>query len=550
VPDETSGAAPAAWLRLTLAIAAAVQLAVINAWPGFPSPNERARAYQALAVAARGSLEIGPELARHGGIEDVAVAGGAAYPNKAPGMLPLLLPAALAARAAAGGSPARELALTLLFGRLLAASLPFLLTVALLARRLGPRPSPGAALAVAAFALASPALPASLLLFSHSLAAFLLLAAFALLHAPAPPDARRAAAAGALIGWAVTAEYPALVPGGVLAALALLRLRPAGAAALALGGAVPALALAAYNAACFGSPFALSSGREAHAAYGELAAHGVFGVGAPALPALAGLLVSPARGIVVWWPLLLLAAAGVRRRAAPAAADDRAPLILAPLALLVAMSGYPNWHGGWFAGPRYLLAVLPLVTLLAARGADRLWRGPGFAPAAVAAALWGAAQVWPLLSSFPFPPEDYPLPALTLALPLLRAGVLAPSWLPATVLATVLTALAAAAVALLARTARLGARGAAAALAAAAVAAAAAAALPPPRTWKARLEMAVVHDTYALAPRPGALEALAAAATTPAQRARLAALIAERDRTRAGPAPGASRSDGRGPGGE
>jgi hypothetical protein len=531
----TSGAAAGAWLRLTLALAAVVQLVVVNSWPAFPSPNERARAYQALAVAARGSLEIGPELARHGDMEDVAIAGGAAYPNKAPGMLPLLVPAALAARAAAGGAPDRELALTLVLGRLLAASLPFLLTVALLARRLGRRPSPGATLVVAAFALASPALPASLLLFSHALVALLLLAAFALLYAPAPPDARRAAAAGVLIGWAVTAEYPALVPGGVLVALALPRLRAVGTAALALGGAVPALALAAYNVACFGSPLALSSGREAHAAYVELAARGVFGVGVPALPALAGLLASPARGIVVWWPLVLLAAAGVRRREAPSATDDRAPLILAPLALLVVMSGYPNWHGGWFPGPRYLLSVLPFAAILAARGADRLARKPAAAAAACAAALWGAAQVWPLLASFPFPPEDYPLPAITFALPLLRTGVLVPSWLPAAALAAGLAALAAVTVVLLCRTAGLRARGAAAALAAAAVAVAAATAVPPPRTWKARLELAVAHDVYAGAPRTGALEALAPACETPAQRARLAALIAERDRARPRP---------------
>ena len=41
------------WLPSVLAIAAALQLTLVNVWPRFESPNERGRAYQALAVAAR-----------------------------------------------------------------------------------------------------------------------------------------------------------------------------------------------------------------------------------------------------------------------------------------------------------------------------------------------------------------------------------------------------------------------------------------------------------------------------------------------------------------
>ena len=42
------------WLLLTLGIVAALQLVVVNFWPRFESPNERARAYQALAVVHAG----------------------------------------------------------------------------------------------------------------------------------------------------------------------------------------------------------------------------------------------------------------------------------------------------------------------------------------------------------------------------------------------------------------------------------------------------------------------------------------------------------------
>jgi len=518
------------WLLACLAIAATLQLVVVNHWSGFASPNERGRAYQAIAIASHGSLAIDREVARFGTMEDIAIVGGHLYPNKAPGATLLVVPAAVVARAIAGGSDA-ELVWTLTLGRLLASSLPFLLTVLLLARYLRGAAPAGAPLAVLTFALASPALSASLLLFSHSLAAFLLLAAFVLLYSRPRPDLWRAALAGLAIGWAVTAEYPAVVPGAVLLIVALPRLRAAGALAVAAGGAAPAAALAVYNQACFGSPLALSSGHEAHAAYVDLARHGLFGVGVPTLPGLLGLLASPSRGLLVWLPVVALAAAGLGRRTS---AKDRTALVLTPLALLLAMAGYSNWHGGWFPGPRYLLATLPLVFVLVARGAET---SLGSRPARVlvaAAVLWGAAHTWLSLASFPFPPEDYPLPAVTFSLPLLRAGVLAPSWLPPPVAAVILAVLAGAAAALLMLqgmpTSSTRERAAAGILAG--VALVTTLALPRPTTWQARLEWAVVHDLYAGAPRGGALEALRPQCETLDQRNQLQRRLAERDLAR------------------
>ncbi|MEW6337439.1 MAG: hypothetical protein AB1625_08550, partial [Acidobacteriota bacterium] len=156
--------------------AGALQLALVNFWPGFPSPNEWPRAYQAMAVVGRASLAIDAEVGRYGGSEDLAAGRGGLYPNKAPGMLPLLLPAAALAHVASGGDDARELRLTLWLGRLLAASLPFLLTVLLLDAATFSSGPGGGRVVVLTYALASPALAASLLLFSHALSACLLLA--------------------------------------------------------------------------------------------------------------------------------------------------------------------------------------------------------------------------------------------------------------------------------------------------------------------------------------------------------------------------------------
>lgn len=518
------------WLLLTLGIVVVLQLVVVNFWTRFESPNERARAYQALAVISRGSLEIGAEVERFGGMEDVAAAAGRLFPNKAPGTLPLLLPGALLAHGFAAGDAEGKLRLTLVLGRLLAASLPFAVCVLLLARSTASLPR-GGPLAVAAYTLGTPALAASLLLFSHALTACLLLAGYLLLLGSSRPRWQAGMLAGFLLGWAVVCEYPVAVPAAVVALAALRRLGLRGALAFSGGGLVPLALLAAYNTACFGSPLALSTGHEAYASFAALVKQGFFGISWPTLGGLAGLLFSPSRGLVVWAPLVALSVIGALVRPRwPGDLGARFALAAAPLALLVAMSGYPNWHGGWFPGPRYLLPVLPLVFVLAARGAESALERTWGRVLVALGALWGWAQLWLVVASFPFPPEDVPLPAFTLAPGLLADGVLIPSWLPSSVLTFVLAVLALLAALQLLMLATPGSRRGERLVAVALLLGALllASRVSPPRSWQASLERAVIHDLYAGGPK-GTLEALRPRAETPARRATVEEWITRRD---------------------
>lgn len=393
----------------------------VNYWPAFPSPAERPRVYQALAVVHRGRLDIGREIRCWGGSEDVAAFAGRQFPNKAPGLLPLLLPgAALAHLTTPCGSQA-ELRAALVLGRLAACSLPLWVTLALLRRRKGPTEW-----LAWVWALASPAWAASLLLFSHAFTACLVLAGFVLLHGRTR-HRRRDALAGALLGWAVGCEYPLAVPAAVLVLAVAGPGRWRRWLAIVAGAVGPAAGLAAYDQACFGSPWSLSSAHEAHAGYASLLGSGVFGVGLPTPAGLFGLLLSPARGLLVWFPLLWLGAAAL-----PWARErlDRAEIVagLSGLGLVVVMAGYRNWHGGWFPGPRYLLAVLPLLLVAVAPGIGRLRCHAAGRIALAAAALWGVTASWLGVVSFPFLPEDIPLPFLTLTPSLLADGITFPSW--------------------------------------------------------------------------------------------------------------------------
>jgi hypothetical protein len=97
-----------------------------------------------------------------------------------------------------------------------------------------------------------------------------------------------------------------------------------------------------------------------HATY-----HGVAGAwGGSIVPGLAGLLVSPSRGLLVYSPVLLFAVGG----AVLAFADRGGPLLRwlagAVAATVLMLGGFSVWWGGHSFGPRLLADVLPLLALL------------------------------------------------------------------------------------------------------------------------------------------------------------------------------------------
>jgi hypothetical protein len=134
--------------------------------------------------------------------------------------------------------------------------------------------------------------------------------------------------------------------------------------AFVAGAAIPLGLLLAYQALCFGSPFVPSYAREAYPAYAELAHRHFLGFGPPSARVALDYLFHPARGILLFSPFFLWAGPGFARwlRSKRERVDGVFVLAAAVVSFLV-LTGYPNWHGGWSLGSRYLL---PLVFLTAA----------------------------------------------------------------------------------------------------------------------------------------------------------------------------------------
>lgn len=113
----------------------------------------------------------------------------------------------------------------------------------------------------------------------------------------------------------------------------------------------------------------------------------------------AWLMVSPARGLLVYCPYLVVVAAlllGCRKHLADAGLLLPAGLAIAAHTLLI--SSYAGWHGNWAYGPRYFCDVLPWFVLATAVGVGGLaalpvpvvsWRKLVPAAALMACFAWG-----------------------------------------------------------------------------------------------------------------------------------------------------------------
>jgi hypothetical protein len=356
------------WAFLAVLAAAALTYAL-----PFRQPDCNTTSHYALVqMLASGTRSID---SIHGQSCDISWSGGHFYSNKAPGLALVSVPwyallrgfdalrpnrlARASFPAAMRAIPRRNLWLLGLWGAVLPA-----LGSLILVRRLAERIEPGSGvLAAATLGFATILLPFASLYFSHALAAFLALAAFAL-----TTRLKRTFLAGAIAGFGVVVEYPFAMLAAVLAVYVVVRAGARSAAWFAAGAALGIAPLFIFNAWAYGSPFHLSylgavlvPGITGHDVLGANSS-GFFGVGLPrpggALHVLAG-----RRGLLSVAPVLLLVPYGLRlmwRRGDVA----ESALISAILAVfLIYNFGYYSPLGGATPGPRLLVSILGIAVV-------------------------------------------------------------------------------------------------------------------------------------------------------------------------------------------
>jgi hypothetical protein len=404
-------------------------------FPPFFNPNELSRFQTVVAFVETGSFAIDGELAALGDHEDKAAAGGRLYSNKAPGLSLAAIPVYALLRIFLP-RPDSPTALIFVLLRFLTVSLVCVLALGRFARRLSRRPewSSVAALVTFAVGFGTPYLYYARSFFGHAwTAALLFLAWDALSESERGTTARRrdlgGALAGFLAGWAAISEYT-MAPVALALAVRAAFPPPGGGRArrffsFVAGASVPLALVLAYQAVCFGSPFVPSYAREAYPAYAELAGRRFFGFGAPDPKVLLAYFFHPARGILLFSPFFFWAGPGFARWLR--SKRDRADgifVLAASVAAVLELAAYPNWHGGWAFGSRYLLPLLFLTaaSLPFALGSS-LSRG-FFAAAVVFSA---GAHVLATLS-WPNFPLDFSFPPATASAWFLARGWVAPNF--------------------------------------------------------------------------------------------------------------------------
>lgn len=416
-------------MGVVIAVFALLTIYFTGVFPPHANVNELSRFQAVVAFVERGTFAIDEELRRLGDHEDKAMWGGRFYSNKAPGLAFAAIPVYRALRSVFP-PPRSGTDAIFVWVRLLTVSAVSVLALWRFARLLRYLGGGGeVALIAAAVAFGTPFFFYARSFFSHAWTASLLILAVDRIRA-SQRDPRggggAAFAAGLLAGWAAISEYPVFILLPLLGLRAFAGGKWTRALAFGAAAAIPIGLLLVYNAACFGSLWTLSSAREAHPQFAELAGRGVFGIGTPRPRILLSYLFHDNRGLLLAAPFLAWSAWGFARSWRSRSGRSRPDLALCltiTLVFLAVMSGYPNWEGGWCLGSRYLVPVLFVAAIAIPHALEsRLSRG-----LFVAAAAFAVAHHALLTSSFPYFPPSLPWPAATGSLWFLKRQFVAPN---------------------------------------------------------------------------------------------------------------------------
>jgi len=365
--------------------------------------NQNSRFDLLRAIIERHTLQID---AYHENTQDKAHFRGHYYSDKAPGLVFLAVPFALAARPvlrSAGvdpQSPRGELALSYIVGAATAA-LPAALggmCLFYLGLRLTGNPS-AAAFGTVILCLATPLWAYASLFWAHALVGACLISSFACaLEARDSQSARGdflwALSLGLAAGWATVTEYPAAPASSMLALFALWQVWGRGVAArwrvvagVGLGAAICVIVLLCYLHSAFGT-FRPSYSYYDPNSFTFMQRQGYMGLTYPHPDRLLKILFGCSRGLFFASPVLVFAVWGLWRLGKENVHRAAAFLAAAIVSYYFLFNAsFYWWKAGLSFGPRYAGASFPLLCVglaMAWARATRAWRR-----VLIATGLWG-----------------------------------------------------------------------------------------------------------------------------------------------------------------
>lgn len=402
--------------RFLLALYAFCTVYLIPIFPHFDSANEISRWVSVAGLLEHGTLDTRWSEPLVGKLVDASLFQGHVYSNKPPGLALLGVPGYLAVRPFLGPPTRGNVRWSWLAMRLSAVTVPAVLLGLLVVA--WPEPDP---LAVGTLLFATPVFLYGMLLFSHVTAALCLYAAFVCLFGPPgrPEAIRRDLLAGFLCGFGVITEYTLALPVIVLGIVLLFsadRFRRL--TRFVIAGTAWAILLGIYDRRLFGSFVSTSASHEAWIDPADIRAGGLFGIRWPTGAGFWTVTGSFSRGLLFFSPVLILGLVAM----IPRGTRRSWARFLIVATLLAAIAGYAGNDGGWCAGARYLV---PIVPFFVDAMHERRVRPGGLV--AFLLAFSAILCVLPVLT-FPFVPVEFNFLHATFTRPLLSAGFLTPNW--------------------------------------------------------------------------------------------------------------------------
>ena len=277
------------------------------------------------------------------------------------------------------------------------------------------------------YGLATNAFSYSGVYFGHQIVAFLLFCSFYLvfLIAEGAIKPRILVLIGFFMGYAVITEYPTVLIAAGIFVYAFLRLpKKTWTAWLVLGGILPGVMWMVYNYQIYHK--IIGFGYLYAPLYTDKNNIGFFSLVYPHFEALWGITFSPYRGLFFLSPVLLLAIPGFYtfRKRRP----EFLLCLWATISFFLFNGSSVMWEGGYAVGPRYLLPMLPFMTLSLTFFIEE-WGTQRWAKALTAfLTVWSVLFVWAeTIGGQSFP--DWTLnPLFDYSLPRLLRGDIARNW--------------------------------------------------------------------------------------------------------------------------
>jgi hypothetical protein len=276
------------------------------------------------------------------------------------------------------------------------------------------------------YALGTCAFPYSNSFVGHQTSAFFLFTAFAILFAVRQSRLGRSwlLLAGFFLSAAMVTEYPTGLIVAVVGLYALLALsdRIGVVVRMVLGGVLPVVGLLIHDIGAFGTP--LPVGYFHSALWTDVHDTGFVSLTYPHLDALWGITFGIYRGLFFLSPYLLFAVVGARTLWRRGWRAEVAVLLAVPVVFFLFNSSSAMWQGGFGVGPRYVVACLPFLALLAGVGVTQAWRSRLWRPVVLAACAWSVLAIWTETIGGQAFPDFTPNPLFDFSLPkLLTADV-------------------------------------------------------------------------------------------------------------------------------